>query len=65
MIADQFPRFVFGRMDRTADVVRSDALFHIRGETNISLFRKRLTLDEIDVKHVGFPQPAPLRQPKL
>jgi len=62
MIADQIPRFVFGRMHGTADVVRFDALFQIPGETNISLLRKRLTLDEIDVKHVVLPQPALLRQ---
>ena len=42
MIADQLPRFVFGRMHGTADVVRFEALFQIRGDTNISLLRKRI-----------------------
>src|SRR5262245_59147742 len=49
VIAHQSPRFVLRRVDRTASIVGSNALLQIRGEADISLFGKRLALNEIDV----------------
>ncbi len=62
MIADQLPWFVSGRVHRTAGIVDCDAFLQIRGETNISLFGKRLAPNEIDVKHLARLEPVLLRQ---
>ena len=61
VIAGQLPRHVVGCKHGTAGVMGSDALFNVRGKTDVSLFRERLALEKIHLEHFTVPEPALLR----
>ncbi len=51
-----------GSVHRTPGVVGIDARFQVCRETDVSLLRERLALDEVHVEHFTLPEPALLRQ---
>ena len=62
VIADQFPRFISRSTTRPTWNVGCNTLLQIRGETDVSLIRKRLTPDELHIEHRRLHVPAFLRQ---
>ena len=55
------PSSNLGSVHRTPGVVGIDARFQVCRETDVSLLRERLALDEVHVEHFTLPEPALLR----